>query len=1212
MSGMEKYLKLTPNAGIDISSYDEAFNYAFQNSDIRNIAITGSYGSGKSSLIESYKKKHGEKHSFMQISLARFHGNDEESTQDSEKESSGTKLSVEAILEGKVINQLIHQVPPRKIEQTSFKVKHTIRKRDIILPTAAIVLFILCMGPIFYSEQLVDWIASFSNKAINTALLGHGLWQWIQLISGVTAIALLSYLVYKLVKMQKYKNLFKKINVNGNEIEIFENQDDSYFDKYLNEILYLFENIEQDVVVFEDLDRHDSVEIFERLHEINNLINIKKENKPIRFFYLVRDDIFLSKDRTKFFDFIIPVVPVVDSSNSYTRLSSFLKAGNSANGLDEKFLQSLSLYIDDMRILKNICNEYSIYLVTINTTELNKDKLLAMITYKNMFPGDFSELQFGRGFVHEVISNKNKIRESLVAECDAKIQKLQETLADIQKQTLKSIEELDIVLKYRLETSDPLNKEQIEQEFIERKKALDQNMHVNTKQLETDIRELSDKKAEYAKSLLKDLITSDNVDQVFSATSENLLGELTEYNDIKRSDYFDMLRFLIREGYIDESYCDYMSYFYEGGICTNDKIYLRRITDRRGRVFDYHITNPDAILSSPLIAQERFMQEEMLNFDLLEYLLDNKDKNLDYSNYIDVLIQQIKQNHEFEFLSQFYDNYLNHAAFVNEFNERWSGFFQDIMNDSHFDKQIRSISLETMYYCPDNVIKFVNTDDCLTRYISDNSAYLDIYEPDIEALKRAFHVLNVSFASIDYERSNKKLFEMVYSCGYYDITFDNIRMMLINKYNIYKDYDIKHRMATIILSNADTPLAKRMTEKLTEFVEVIIANCEGVIEDDQNAAITILNSTEVRIALRREYINYLTKKISDLRLIRNAYIFKSLLREKKIEYSVYNIVLCHQFLGMDSALISFFNSPGESVDFSDVSNSFQPNIVDNFFYAVVRCNKLSNEKYESTLLQLGNKISYFREPGINQDKMRVLIDNNIILFNVDNMIFIRDCYRNFRYDFILKNLNQYAELHDQVYDYEETEHLLSLNIDDEIKLKLLDNKNGSYSVIEKGYSDRVMAAIINDHFCEVDARPLFTEYSNYSYIVQEAIFNAALGRVNAIVDYDGLIDLALLLRLLSVDVDFSSKIALFDYSLEFIHENQYKSLLNAMGFGELSEIFKSRSVKEYESSDEIIQILEVLKRHSLIKGYHKTDDDPPTLRIIKARSDSQNNELNTI
>ena len=87
-------------------------------------------------------------------------------------------------------------------------------------------------------------------------------------------------------------------------------------------------------------------------------------------------------------------------------------------------------------------------------------------------------------------------------------------------------------------------------------------------------------------------------------------------------------------------------------------------------------------------------------------------------------------------------------------------------------------------------------------------------------------------------------------CGFLEVT----------KYNIYKDYDIKHRMATIILSNADTPLAKRMTEKLTEFVEVIISNCEGVIEDDQNAAITILNSTEVRIALRREYINYLTKK----------------------------------------------------------------------------------------------------------------------------------------------------------------------------------------------------------------------------------------------------------------------------------------------------------------------------------------------------------------
>ena len=71
------------------------------------------------------------------------------------------------------------------------------------------------------------------------------------------------------------------------EIEIFEESDDSYFDKYLNEVLYLFENAEADVIVFEDMDRFNANRIFERLREVNTLANIQlqQDNKKIlRFF----------------------------------------------------------------------------------------------------------------------------------------------------------------------------------------------------------------------------------------------------------------------------------------------------------------------------------------------------------------------------------------------------------------------------------------------------------------------------------------------------------------------------------------------------------------------------------------------------------------------------------------------------------------------------------------------------------------------------------------------------------------------------------------------------------------------------------------------------------------------------------------------------------------------------------------------------------------
>lgn len=115
-----RFQKLTPLADADISIYEEAIDYTFQNADIKNVAISGVYGAGKSSVLESYQTKHPE-YSFLPISLAHFH--------DPEQESNAQSMSVkEVVLEGKILNQLIHQIPAENIPQTNFKVK---RKADV-------------------------------------------------------------------------------------------------------------------------------------------------------------------------------------------------------------------------------------------------------------------------------------------------------------------------------------------------------------------------------------------------------------------------------------------------------------------------------------------------------------------------------------------------------------------------------------------------------------------------------------------------------------------------------------------------------------------------------------------------------------------------------------------------------------------------------------------------------------------------------------------------------------------------------------------------------------------------------------------------------------------------------------------------------------------------------------------------------------------------
>ena len=106
--------KLTPVNDSDISIYEAAIDFVFKNDDVRNIAISGAYGAGKSSVLASYKTKHSST-KFLHISLAHF--------QDTQDEGNSNEPIKNSVLEGKILNQLIHQIPANKIPQTNFRIK---------------------------------------------------------------------------------------------------------------------------------------------------------------------------------------------------------------------------------------------------------------------------------------------------------------------------------------------------------------------------------------------------------------------------------------------------------------------------------------------------------------------------------------------------------------------------------------------------------------------------------------------------------------------------------------------------------------------------------------------------------------------------------------------------------------------------------------------------------------------------------------------------------------------------------------------------------------------------------------------------------------------------------------------------------------------------------------------------------------------------------
>lgn len=71
MEGKTNYELLTPNNMVE-NKAEDALKFALENEQVKNIAITGQYSSGKSSIIQSYFSKYVDKKDYLNISLATF------------------------------------------------------------------------------------------------------------------------------------------------------------------------------------------------------------------------------------------------------------------------------------------------------------------------------------------------------------------------------------------------------------------------------------------------------------------------------------------------------------------------------------------------------------------------------------------------------------------------------------------------------------------------------------------------------------------------------------------------------------------------------------------------------------------------------------------------------------------------------------------------------------------------------------------------------------------------------------------------------------------------------------------------------------------------------------------------------------------------------------------------------------------------------------
>lgn len=1211
--------KLTPDKDADISVYEEAIEFVFDNSDITNIAISGAYGAGKSSIIESYEKKHDDKN-FLHISLAHFEPTERNESEDSVKETT---------LEGKILNQLIHQIPVDRIPQTNFRVKKDVGRRNIIIITILLYVLLGSITFISMSNKIQNWVDALCDGRLKS-LLAIFTNDFTVFLAGIAFAGSVFICIYNAVKVQKNKNLFHKVTVQGNTIEIFENKDESYFDKYLNEVLYLFEQVEADVIVFEDMDRFNSNVIFERLREVNNLVNVHKYNKfknkkrhklinkifrrkekqykPLRFFYLLRDDVFVTKDRTKFFDYIIPIVPVLDGTNSYDQFIRHLKQGNIFEKFDSTFLQRLALYIDDMRVLKNVYNEFLVYMYRLNNTDLNWNKMLAIIVYKNIFPRDFCNLQLGKGYVHELFEQKENLSKETIGKLEEEKQLIQEKITYINKENLTDVQELNDAYeaKYKrlprdswynqLTQESRKEKDKLEKEKEKRIEVIDNRNKGMMTELEVKLQDIEQRISATKTKLLSELITRDNTDSIFMIKSINPIGEENQYNEIKGSDYLELLKFLISNGYIDETYNDYMTYFYEDSLSAHDKMFLRRITDKKGSDYEYSLKDVEKVLSSPVLRVVDFYEEETLNFNLLKGLLVNQE-NPKYQKYLSALIKQMKDNKDTEFISKFYDSTQFDKTFIIKVNEQWTDFFSYIAVNKILPlKQIRGFSLDSLCLLDENKIQDINVEGCLTEYISNQSDYLNIQNPDVAKIISQFCILGVKLKKIEIDTANKDLIVGVYENNLYELTFENIKLMIKSMYGEYDSYNIEHRNYTVIQGKSESPLAKYIAENINRYANEYLKNCNGYIEDSEDVAIKFINDENVLGDIQEKYVNVLKTVISDISVIQNKKLWNEMLDKRIIKKTVPNIIHYYTEYCCDSQLIKFINECDAGMDYSHIENEFGGEIAREFFDSVAVNNEIKTSRYQEILCNMGYGYDVYDAYDISDDKMEVLIKKDVIEMNNVGLEYIRNHYKKYTALYIDENIEAYLRIiTSDNFSYEEALHILGMEIGDEEKIDLLGLTTEPISVVGKGYSSSLIKYILDNNFDKHDENELYQHFSEYEEVIQSSIYRVAESRIANIIDNSTIVlDDNLLSQLLTMSkCSMDDKIQLWAKALSNLTEETCKKHFEELGFPELKGIFTKRNnyTKTYEDNRFIRDILYVLKKNTWIFDYYKKSDD---------------------
>lgn len=1172
--------------------YLESIEWALKNKKtIRNIAISGTYGSGKSSIIKTFikritesekyiKRKLNPSYRFLNISLATF--KDTETTQ----QQSGTKKTnnkdLLRLIELSILQQLFFHEKNHKTPDSRFK---KIKKESNLKLVAYTCLTLLSLLSVVYLflPNIFQTITGLQFRTKDSNIIRY--------FASTTLIVSIFLLVLKSSRGLLSASI-KKLNINNAEIEIDKGISKSILNNHLDEIIYFFEATKYNVVIIEDLDRFEQTEVFTKLREINLLINnSNKIKRDVVFIYAIKDDMFVDKDRAKFFDFMIPIIPVIDYSNSGNKLLKIIQQNN--YNISHDLIDDLSMFIDDMRLLYNIMNEFYIYSNKLGQRFQNQ--LLAMIVYKNIFPNDFTKLSQNEGDLYTTINSKQDYIKESITVINNEIEEIRKKIEIKNQQKLKNKNELralyvlalidnlkstgfvgfnidgnlldnnalcedknfEAILKGSITYSHKdyynsikqsvhnINVKELELKvdknysYKQREELLDKN---GTVELKNEIKQLTEKKNEIQKYKVKDLLSNKQI--VVEIESDKLNSETKKKNDL--------INILLRNGYIDENYSDYISIFHEGALTKSDYQFLINVKKEETTEYSYNIIKKEGLLKK--IDDFAFEKPYVFNHGLIDFLLKTKT----YEKKKEFLLNQLSNEttESISFIDEFLDNSTVVEVFIKNLCHYWTNIWKYIRNKSQYtderiDKYFRLIIQQADVEDIEKI--FENEHDYLTNY----SDFLNIPPVKKGKLEQIIERLSLKFVSIDID-SPKSLLEYIFKNGYYDINIEMFRTLMSFNKEFNADYFETANYGYILSKEYDYQI-KYIESNIDEYVEFVYLKLENNTKEKLEHYKQLLNYPDLDIDLKEEVIEKVETYIEDVSEIEDNSVVDLLFKHSKVKASWNNIL--HSFESEENkfsdGLIEYLNTlpnaellSKERMTTVKVGDKLK---YDSLCNTIIYENRINSNSYKLLLESIPWWYQQFETEELSKGRITILIESGKVNPTMSSYQFLKD---NFDGTNILL-LEKYIE-----------------KFDGKINEITIDSSDLNLVMKSTRLSAKHKFYILNNCDEEVVAE----KSENLGLISQLLIDNESYSTT----------DTLKLLLIQERTISQNKRLILFNRFINLIHEKMLDDFLTSMG-GVYEEITNTSKKATLENNTLNRKLLDNLKRLDYISSYSEIE-----------------------